>query len=157
MTKREEILSIAMEQVGYKESPAKSNNTKFGEWFGLNLLPWCAIFVSWVYWKVDRPLGRIDTNKGFSSCSNGLKYWREKDKVTIDPAAGDIVIYNWNNDKKSDHTGIFIKWLVRGKTFEAVEGNTSPTNASNGGEVMVMTRKVSQVDAFINPLDIEYP
>jgi hypothetical protein len=157
MTKREEIIKVAEGELHYKEEPAGSNHTKFGEWFNLDRLPWCAMFVSWVFWKANKPLPRIDTYKGFSSCPNGLKYWKENDCITVDPAPGDIVLYDWNSDSKADHTGIFKEWVERGKTFLAIEGNTSPTNASNGGEVLIMKRKVSQVAAFVNPLNIEFP
>lgn len=157
MTKREEIIAIATAELGYKESPAKSNNTKYGEWYGLNYVAWCAIFVSWVYKEAGKPLGKIDTVNGFQYCPSALVYWKKNDKITIDPAPGDVVLYDWDGDNRSDHTGIFKRWITKGKTFEAIEGNTSTSNQSNGGEVQLRTRKVSQVAAFINPLDIEFP
>lgn len=157
MTTRQTIIDIATKEIGYKESPPKSNLNKFGKWYGMDGLAWCAMFVSWVYDQAGVPLGHIDDNNGFRYCPSALIYWRRNDKITLYPAPGDIVLFDWNVDKKSDHTGIFVKWIETGKTFETIEGNTSSSNQSDGGEVERRTRKVSQVSAFINPLEIPYP
>lgn len=158
MTKREEIISIATKELGYKESPPNSNENKYGEWYGLNKVAWCAIFVSWVYDQAGVPLGHVDTDKGFQYCPSALNFWKKKDKITVRPAPADIVLFDWDGDNRSDHTGIFVRWIDKEKTkFECLEGNTSPSNNSNGGEVMLRVRKISQVAAFVNPLNIAYP
>ena len=46
-----------------------------------------------------------------------------------------------------DHIGIVEEYLGGGK-FNAIEGNTSVGNDSNGGEVMRRLRYISQVDGF---------
>ena len=48
MAKASKVLEIAAGEIGYKESPANSNNNKYGVWYGMNYEPWCDIFVSWV-------------------------------------------------------------------------------------------------------------
>src|SRR4030095_3678525 len=53
------IVSVATAEIGYKESPIGSNNTKYGEWFGMNGVSWSAIFVSWVYDRAGQPLPPI--------------------------------------------------------------------------------------------------
>src|SRR5262245_39381108 len=40
-------LKTAQGEVGVKESPANSNNQKYGAWYGMNGVPWCAIFCTW--------------------------------------------------------------------------------------------------------------
>lgn len=50
------IVELAINQIGHKEDPADSNKTMYGEWFGMNGVPWCAIFVSWVYAHANKPL-----------------------------------------------------------------------------------------------------
>jgi len=40
-----EFVSIASGEVGYTEGTG--NITKYGEWYGLDGNPWCAMFVSW--------------------------------------------------------------------------------------------------------------
>ena len=67
-----------------------------------------------------------------------------------EPEAGDVVFYDWNNDGRYDHTGLFIQWLNKGQKFQAVEGNTSIGNDSNGGKVMVRERSAKGV-IFVRP------
>jgi len=62
------------------------------------------------------------------------------------PLPGDIAIYNWDGGAP-DHIGIVQEYLGGGQ-FNAIEGNTSVGNDSNGGEVMRRLRYVSQVDGF---------
>ena len=60
--------------------------------------------------------------------------------TTLEPVEGDIVFFDWNGDGRYDHTGIFVMWLEKGKTFHSVEGNTAIGNDSNGGGVMLRKR-----------------
>lgn len=53
------IVELAINQIGHKEDPPDSNKTMYGEWFGMNGVPWCAIFVSWVYAHANNPRGNI--------------------------------------------------------------------------------------------------
>ena len=62
--------------------------------------------------------------------------------TTDDPIPGDVVVYDWSYDTVYDHVGIFEKDLGGGQ-FSAIEGNTSQSNNSNGGEVMRRTRSRS--------------
>jgi hypothetical protein len=58
-----------------------------------------------------------------------------------EPIPGDCVLYNWDGGEY-DHIGVFEQW-VGGHTFTAIEGNTSTSNDSNGGEVMRRQRDVN--------------
>ena len=42
-------LAEALRHVGVRESPPGSNRTMFGRWFGVDGVPWCAIFVSYCF------------------------------------------------------------------------------------------------------------
>lgn len=149
--KRQLILQKATAELGYKENPPNSNKTKYGEWYGWNGFAWCAMFVSWVYDQAQCPLGKIDDMKGFRSCRSGYSFWKRNKQLTRDPQPGDIVLYDWNGDGNADHTGIFEKWITQGKTFYAIEGNTSVGNDSNGGAVMRRQRNVQSVQGFACP------
>lgn len=144
---------MAASQKGTKEFPSKSNKTQYGAWYGLNGVAWCAIWVSWVFSRAGFPLGKIDTAKGYHYCPSAFNFWRESGELTAHPQPGDIVLYDWNKDKLSDHTGIFIGWINETKgTFKAWEGNTSVGNDSNGGEVQLREdRNRTQVLAFVSP------
>lgn len=130
------IVEIALAEVGVVESPKNSNKTKYGKWFGFDGVPWCGMFVSWCYFKANLQLPNIGFKKGFAGCQTAVAYFKKNNMITDNPIAGDIVFFDWNNDERYDHTGIFVKWTEKGKKFETVEGNTSFANQSNGGEVM---------------------
>jgi len=158
MTTRETIVATALKEVGNKEVPAGSNKTTYGEWFGLNGLAWCGIFVSWVYWKAGKPLPKIGFTKGFAGCQTMHAFAKSEGMLTLDPKAGDVVLYDWNGDGRFDHTGVFTEWSDKAKgKFRSIEGNTSFANQSNGGEVMLRDRNVRRGHykqaIFVNILD----
>ena len=142
------IVEIATAEVGYKEGAGKTN--KYGIWFGLDRVAWCAEFVSWCYFQAGFPLGVIDYMKGFASVPNGLKHFTHTNELTNYPQAGDIVIFDWNRDGNPDHVGIFVQNLGNGM-IETIEGNTSDGNPSNGGCVERKQRKMTLVEAYIHP------
>ena len=131
------VVKVAQQEVGYIER--KGNLTKYGEWFGLNGVSWCGIFVSWCYAMGGVPLPKIGFKRGFAGCQTAVEYFRAHYLITINPIAGDIVFYDWQGDGHFDHTGIFLKHNEN-NTFFAIEGNTSTKNQSNGGCVMVRNR-----------------
>lgn len=63
---------------------------------------------------------------------------------------GDIVLYDFNHNGTSDHTGIIVKINSNG-TIDVVEGNTSESSDDNGGNVMRRTRLKSQVNYIVRP------
>lgn len=135
-TTMNKITDIANKEVGYTENPKNTNKTKYGNWFGLDGLPWCGIFVSWCYAKAGTPLPKIGFTKGFASCQLAYDYFTKKGKITTTPVDGDIVLFDWNGDGRYDHAGIFVRG-INSDRFETIEGNTSLSNQSNGGEVMI--------------------
>lgn len=144
------IIEIARKEIGYVETPKNSNKTKYGKWFGLDGVAWCAIFVSWVYDKAGKPLGNLGFTKGFAGCQTASVLFNKKGWVVDLPEEGDIVLFDWNGDGRYDHVGIFVRWINK-TTFEAIEGNTSLTNQSNGGAVMLRQRRNKGV-LFARPI-----
>jgi hypothetical protein len=150
----QKALAEAVKHLGTKESPANSNKTPFGQWFGVDGVAWCNIFVSYCF-----VLGARYTLcagfKGAGVYAKGCTYvptteaWLRATgmwKGATTPMPGDIAIYNWDGGDP-DHIGIVEQYLGGGK-FNAIEGNTKVGNDSNGGEVMRRLRYVSQVDGF---------
>lgn len=148
---RQQILHTAASQHGVTESPAASNNNPYGAWYGMNGVPWCAMFVSWVFDQAGHPLGPIDSPKGYHYCPSAYNFFKRNNQLTSNPQPADIVLFDWNGDGVCDHTGIFLKWITHGETFQSWEGNTSVNSNSNGGQVMLRTRSVTVVKAFVNP------
>ncbi len=144
------VVEIARKEIGQGEVPLNSNRTKYGKWFGFDGVAWCGMFVSWCYAQVGAPLGNIGFKKGFAGCQTAVAYFRKNNRITNNPMAGNIVFFDWNGDGRHDHTGIFVRWIEVGKTFEAIEGNTAVGNDSNGGNVMLRQRGVKNV-MFVDP------
>lgn len=143
MATAERVLSYARAELGKTESPAGSNRTPYGKWFGLDGNPWCMMFVMWVFSQAGMPLPCKT-----ASCSALLNWYRKSRPASVvkTPAAGDIVIYNFG------HTGIVES--VGSGTITAIEGNTSPGTSgsqSNGGMVCRRTRQTYTVTAYIRP------
>lgn len=149
-----EIVNIARAEVGYTETPKNSNKTKYGKWFGFDGVPWCGMFVSWVYAQAGKPLGNIGFSKGFAGCQTAVAYYKKAGKITYAPRPGDIVFFDWNDDGRYDHTGIFVEWTTDEFSsvdlFRSIEGNTSAGNQSNGGQVMERIRNSSSA-IFVHP------
>lgn len=139
----ERVLAFARAELGRAESPAGSNRTPYGKWFGLDGNPWCMMFVMWVFSQAGMPLPYKT-----ASCSGLLNWYRKNrpESVKKAPAPGDIVIYNFG------HTGI-VETVGRG-SITAIEGNTSPGAAGsqdNGGMVCRRTRQTHLATAYIRP------
>lgn len=69
---RQSIIDTAAAEDGTKESPANSKKRKYGQWYGLDGVKWCAIFVSFVYDHAGHRLEAIDKSKGYQSCHFAL-------------------------------------------------------------------------------------
>ena len=145
-TVREQALAGAAAWLGYCEDPDGSNNTVFGQWYGVNYQPWCAIFVSYCY---------LVEAGGSPSFVRGSRYayvpymvsdaaqLRNGLSITSKPIPGDLVCYSWfPDDGTFDHVGLFESGTS--SSWTAVEGNTSTGNNSNGGQVMRRNRSTSE-------------
>src|SRR6516164_419874 len=142
-----ELINAAFDRFKGKESPANSNQCKYTSWYGM-VGPWCAMFVTWCDQTGANPTTSFkqasryayvpyivsDARMGY----NGLS-------ITSDPKPGDLVCFDWDWNGEFDHVGIFEKWTSK-PNFQAIEGNTSSSNNSNGGEVMRRTRNQNSQD-----------
>lgn len=153
MATANEILAVARGELGYKESPAGSNRTKYGARFGLNGQPWCMLFIQWVFTQAGAEsllAARTASCGAFMRAAQAKGCW-----VTGGYRAGDIVILDIPGNKvKTDHCGIVVTPLTTG--VRTIEGNTGVGNDSNGGEVMERTRPANWiVGAYRPPYDEE--
>jgi CHAP domain/Putative peptidoglycan binding domain len=149
MTTPQDVLEVAARQIGYTESPAGSNMTKYGAWYGMNGVPWCAIFVSYCFSVAGCRLP-ITTSKGFAYCPYGVDWFKDNKKWFKTPQIGDLVFYNWSGDGIADHVGIIESIHSNGSVI-SIEGNTSTSNNSNGGQVMRRTREKNYQLGFGRP------
>lgn len=142
---KKKALALARKQIGTKERPFGSNRQKYGAWYGMNGVPWCAIFVSYCIchsghnWRYSYvPAIVSDAAQG----KNGMSF-------TLHPEPGDIVAYTFHGSPDC-HTAFFDGWVNdQHQDFYDLGGNTGPTNFSNGGEVLRQVRNISMVHHFI--------
>jgi hypothetical protein len=142
-TARQRALELARTQLGVKESPAGSNRVLYSDWYGL-VGPWCAMFCTWCYdgpkgpgsSSFDKAQARYAYVPYIVADARGGRYGLS---VTTSPMPGDLVCYDWERNGEYDHVGLFEEWTGSG-AFTAIEGNTSTSNDSNGGEVMRRNR-----------------
>ena len=92
------LIEVAKAEIGYTETG--NNDTKYGEWYGLNNQAWCAMFVSWCYDKAG--LGnniKSQSKKGFASCAHGLKFFAESNKLIPVGQAKQVILHSFNLTK----------------------------------------------------------
>ena len=142
------ILELAQSQIGYTENPPNSNHTKFNEWYYGKPVsaPWCAIFVSWLFAQNGKVLP-WQNERGFAYCPYGVKRAKELKIWFGNPRIGDLIFFDWGGDGIADHIGIVEKVNADG-SITTIEGNTSTTNKSNGGQVMRRTRYKNQIMGY---------
>ena len=109
-------IKIALSQEGYKEG--SNNNTKFGEWFGMNNQPWCAMFVSWALANAGVSGLRSAAVSGLMEQAQSMGVYAAKGSYT--PGYGDIF---FNKSNGASHTGFVTG--VSGNSFTTIEGNSS--------------------------------
>lgn len=149
-TLRLQALKRAQSQIGYAESG--QNMTKYGEWYGANGSPWCAMFITWCYLQ-EGPSPSFARGVRYAYVPYLVSDARQKryGLKTVGPddlIPGDLVAYDWTWNGEYDHVGIFQGW--DGGSLVVIEGNTSPANQSNGGQVMRRVRLAStQATVFI--------
>lgn len=153
MSVLENILSLAEKEIGTKESPANSNKQKYGAAYGWNGVPWCVIFI-WYLFKESNASELFYNGGKVASCSAVMAYAQKNNQwITKNYKPGDLVILDFpNTGYETDHIGIVKK--VSGPLLTTIEGNTSPDSAgsqSNGGMVCQKERSISLVVGAYRP------
>lgn len=137
MTQREQIIAVAVSEIGYREGT--NNATKYGAWYGMNNQPWCAMFVSWCARQAGVPMGVIP-NLAYvpyiQATYDRQGAWMPRGSG-YSPLPGDLVIFG-----KNDHIGIVEG--VSNDRLITIEGNTSASgNSSNGDGVYRRNRSIN--------------
>ena len=145
----ERALAEGLRQLGVRERPPGSNRTPFGRWFGVDGVPWCAIFVSWCYLR-GAGIALCEGWHGAGVYPHGVAYvptldaWlRATGRTVAKPEPGDIAVFDWDG-WAPDHAGLVERALGHGRVA-TVEGNTGVGNDSDGGAVLRRERTVAQI------------
>ena len=155
------VLDTARAELGYTESPPGSNRTKYGEAFGWDGVPWCAIFLWWCFREAGESSAFFGGGKT-ASCGTLLRWYAAQGQtVPVDDVrAGDIVILNFSGTRDTQHCGLVEYTPVKGSmTIATIEGNTTNGGGSqsNGGEVCRKIRYKTQIVGVCRPKYKEEP
>lgn len=148
----EKILAIARSQLGIKENPPNSNRVKFntayyGQEVSGSAYPWCCAFVWWVFREAGAS-GLFYGGKKTASCSTLLGFHKAQ-AVRENYLPGDIIFFNFDGKRNTQHVGICEGW--DGRYITTIDGNTAPTNEANGGAVMRRRRPKKYIVGAYRP------
>jgi hypothetical protein len=152
-TGKQEALNMALQDAikGIHESPPDSNNNMYGQWYGLNYQPWCAMACT--YWYVHAGVTGWARGSRWSyvpALVDVARYGAWHLALTRYPEPGDAVSYT-TNEGPNEHIEMFENWVEQGSSFYAVGGNTSKIGSvdPNGGMVARNLRYTNWVTHFI--------
>ena len=151
---RERVIEVARAELGVTESPSNSNRVKYWDsynptWQGQ---PWCVAFLWWCFQEAGE--GQAFFGGGKTASCGTLLRWYSAQGQTVpkkDVQPGDIVILNFSGTNDTQHCGLVVEipsWGV----IKTIEGNTSIAGSqSNGGQVCLKTRNLSQIVGVCRP------
>jgi hypothetical protein len=151
LDQRELAVREAQKWIGTKESPQGSNMQQFGAWYGMNGVPWCAIFVTYCFELAGTGSATFKRGSYYSYVPNivlDALHRRNGLSLTASPIRGDLICYDWDGGG-FDHVGIFESGSA--SQWTSIEGNTGSYNYSNGGQVMrcIRSRSMARYTCFV--------
>lgn len=152
-----DVLRVAGGEVGYSRWSDPQAGTKYGRWYaqshssyyGTNGVPYCAMFVSWVFARAGVKCAGLPEAYCPSILNTARRAGLVVDKHSA--RAGDIVLFDWDGGEV-DHVGIVTS--NEGSYLKTIEGNTSDGSSgsqTNGGRVARKNRPFEYVKAVVRP------
>lgn len=144
-----DVLRIAAGELGYSRYNDPQQGTKYGRWYaqnvahdsyyGTNGVPFCAMFVSWVF----NQAGAKALGVPGAYCPSMVNASRSAALSNVrDTKPGDIVYFDWDGGVV-DHVGLIEKNM--GSYVQTIEGNT------NNGQVARRTRSWDYIRTIVRP------
>ena len=154
-----DVLTIARAEIGYSRWIDPQSGTKYGRWYaqdhgsyyGENGVPYCAMFVSWVF----NQAGAYCAGLPEAYCPYILNAAYNEGRIIdmYDAQPGDVVLFNWDGGEV-DHVGI-VEYNF-GDYIQTIEGNTTDAKGYNSGGVYQRVRAWYQIAAIIRPYYDEF-
>lgn len=127
-------LSLSHSQDGVYESPPGSNHVKYSVWYGVTG-PWCAMFLSWVWYSLGMRFSGAQSAKGWASAEMMHQWFVAHSRFTHAPVPGDVAFVHVPGEHAgANHVGLFLQKRADGWVLLR-SGNTSGTNPRDGGMV----------------------
>lgn len=145
-----DVLAKARGEIGYSRWTDPQNGTKYGRWYaqytgvpyyGQNGVPWCAMFVSWVFNQVGAKCVGLPAAYCPYIVRDAKNAGKTVAKVNAKP--GDVVLFDWEGDGVADHVGIVES--NHGSYMTTIEGNT------DNGVVARKSRPYSCICCVVRP------
>lgn len=147
----DEVLKTAKSYLGVKET--YNNNVIFNTWYYGRVVsgpeyPWCIVFI-WAVFTLANCGDLLYGGKRIASAPYLMQWFADRGKLDMIPRKGDVAFFNFNGGTLAEHGGIVESY---GNGYvTTIDGNTSASNQSNGGQVARRTRPMSQVLGFGHP------
>jgi hypothetical protein len=142
------ILNIARSQLGYRES--RGNRTKFGRWYGMDGVPWCDIFISWI--GVQAGARNVIGRSAYTPAH--ADWFRREGRWGRTPRRGSIAFFDFPDSlRRIQHVALVESVRPDGRIV-TIEGNTSAGwggSQSDGGGVYRRVRSTSHVVGYGYP------
>ena len=137
------VLAAARRDIGYREGPG--NDTKFGTWYGMNKVAWCAIWVNYVFGQALA----LPLVPKTAYTPTMAQWFRDRGRFGGAPRPGAVVFFDFPGDgvNRISHVGI-VEAVNRDGSIVTIEGNTTAGvggSQRDGGGVWRRTRKVGIV------------
>ena len=150
MTPVDNLIVIARKEIGYKEGV--NNDNKYGVWFGMNHVSWCAIFMCWVFAQAGEA-AKLLKSAGVIE----IEAWAIKNKLTVPVSQiqpGDLLCHDFTNSGHSEHIDMATSVVdPKTHTLTTIGGNTSSGvgSQSNGDGVYEKYRPITSIRTVIRP------
>jgi hypothetical protein len=137
-----DLLSIAGKEVGVREKTGHNDGAQVEAYLDYVHLkkgnPWCAAFISWVFWKAGYPEPRSGWSPDLFPRSRRI----------ILPVPGSVLGIYFPELKRIAHVGLVVRsqhdWI------SSIEGNTNPDGSREGYGVFRRLRHRRFIYAFAN-------
>lgn len=152
---RKTVIEVARGELGVTENPPGSNRVKYWDEYGAGWQgqPWCVTFLWWCFQHAGEGMAFFGGGKT-ASCGTLLRWYSAQGQTVAkkDIQPGDIVILNFSGTSETQHCGLVVDTLKMGY-IQTIEGNTSQSGSqSNGGQVCLKTRNLSQIVGVCRPI-----
>ncbi|MED3634590.1 phage tail tip lysozyme [Bacillus thuringiensis] len=131
-----ELGAVIAAEIGSTETPADSNKTKYGKWYGQDGQPWCDMFQAWCANQV----GATDICGKFAYTPYHASFFKNKGAWHTTPKKGDYAFFH--NGKRICHIG-WVEKVIDSNTVQTIEGNTGSGSNADGGQVQRRKRSIS--------------
>lgn len=148
MTTAADVIRVAASQIGYREAPDGSN--KFGAFYGMDRVAWCAEFQWWVF----NQAGAAGLIPKTAYTPTFFQWFVNNNQSPNDIRPGDVVFFDWQGGRANsiDHVGL-VEAVISSSVIQTIEGNTSlgTGDQSHGGVVARRQRSMGFVAGWGRP------